>query len=153
MATKLYKMTLRRTYARIIIKGETGNEVIYEFTNGNPINSTPARCLVRGEYEQNLMEKSQYFKNGIIKLERVTNTEEDEDDDDTSGEAEETVANSELGTGAGSGLEEVSDVKTVTEAIAYVADHFEEKATTAKQAKDIAEKFGVSFPNLKVGKK
>ena len=144
MAIKLYRMTLRRTYARIIIKGETGNEVIYEFANGNPANSTPAKCLLHGEYEQNLLEKSDFFLNGLVKLEKVTETE-DEKTQREKAEAERQAAYD--------ALEKVEDVKTVTEAIAYVAEHFDEKTTTARQAKEVAEKNGVTFPNLKLGEK
>ena len=137
-------MTLRRTYARIIIKGETGNEVIYEFTNGNPTNSTPAKCLLRGKYEQDLLEKSDYFINGLVKLEKVTETE-DEKTQREKAEAERVAAYE--------ALEKEEGIKTVTEAIAYVAEHFGEKTTTARQAKEVAERNGVTFPNLKLGKK
>lgn len=142
MATKLYRMTLRRTYARVIIKGETGNEVIYEFTNGNPVSGVPAKCILKGEYEQNLLEKSDYFKSGIVKLEKVTEDATEKEDADID-EAE----------NAGDDMIVVEDVKTVNEAIAYVADNIGEKTTNARQARDIAKKNGIVFPNLKVGKK
>lgn len=139
MATKTYRMNLKRTYARIIIKGESGNEVVYEFNNGNPAASIPAKCIIKGEYEQELLENSEYMKKRIVALERVDETEE-----------EKSAREEELRRKAS--LEKEPNIKTVTEAINYVAEHFDAKATTARQALSIAEKNGVTFPNLKLGK-
>lgn len=140
MAIKTYRMNLKRTYARIIVKGETGNEVVYEFTNGNPAGSIPAKCTIRGEYEQNLLEGSDLFKRRIVALESVSET------------ASEKEARLEEERRKASMLQE-PEIKTVTEAINYVAEHFDVAAKTASQAKAIAEQNGVCFPNLRVGKK
>ena len=140
MATKLYRFNPRRTYARVILKGESGNEVIYEFVNGNPIASIPARCLLRGQYEQELLEKSDLVKNKIVSLEKVTESE-DEVAAREKAEAERKAKEDKM--------EKVDDVVSVMDAINYVAEHFDEKAKNAREAKDIAYKNGVLFPNLR----
>lgn len=137
---KIYKLNRGMNSARIILKGKSGNEVVYKFNNGNVITNTPARLSLSSEYDQMLLEGSDMFKSGVIQLERVVKT-----DDDIKREAENKARYD--------ALDKVDDVKSVTEAIAYCVEHFNEKATNARNALEIAEKNGVTFPNLKLGKK
>lgn len=144
MKTKLYRMNLRRSYARVILQGKTGNKVIYEFTHGNPMNSVPAKCLISGEYEQELLEGSDIFKNGTISIERVVVSED--------AETEKGKAHADKEPRDAGMLSEES-ITSAMDAINYVATNFDAIAKTALEAKRIAEKHGVMFPNLRVGKK
>lgn len=143
MATKVYRMNLRRTYARVIVEGNGGEKAVFEFTNGNPVASVPARCILKNAYYQDILENSEIFNTGKISLESVTETA----DEKAQREAEAAAEAKRLAS-----MVQVESVKNVTEAIAYVAENFNEKATTARAAKAIAEKNGVLFPNLKLGK-
>ena len=89
--------------------------------------------VLDNEYYQWLLEHSSLFKNGIVKLLRVI---------DTSGDSVSGAKPKEEMTA-------VESIKTVGQAVDYVATEWGVKVKTAKEAKEEAAKHGVSFPNLK----
>jgi hypothetical protein len=92
----------------------------------------PARCTLRGEFYQNLLESTPMFQNGVIKLERVI--------EDKPKKAQKTEG------------EEKKQIDTVTspeQAIEYVFNTWGIVVKNGKQAVKIASQKGVEFPFLK----
>lgn len=107
-------------------------KVNYVFKDGNQLMRQPARCTLRGEFYQNLLEESTLFQNGIITLERVI-----EDEKKTSKKA------------AAPQKEQVEDVVSPEQAINYVFNTWGIVVKSGKQAVKIAAQKGVEFPFLK----
>ena len=126
---KTYKLMQRKNYASFVLVGKTGNMVRYNFTGGNAISSIPARLSLKDEYCQMLLEDSDLFKTGVIKLEKTTS-------DPVAKSAPKMIM--------------VNDVKTVSQAVDYVANSWGVVVKTAKQAKEFVNKKGYDFPNLKI---
>lgn len=136
---KVYLLNQRRNNSSFTLTGKGGNTVLYNFAGGNVISNTPARFTTSNEYYQDLLESSEMFKRGVVKLDPLCAREAAK----ISADEQRRLRN----------MIQEPEVKTVTEAINYVAEHFNVAAKTASQAKTIAEQNGVAFPNLKVGKK
>ncbi len=134
MATKIYKLNQKKNTASFPLSANDGKLVItYEFRDGNQfVPNTPARCTLRNEFYQNLLEESNLFKRGIISLERTI-----DDDDAKKAPAEKKTR------------ESVEQVTSPEEAISYVFDHWGVTVRSGKQAVKIAAQKGVDFPNLK----
>lgn len=134
MATKIYKLTQKRNVAIFDITANDGKmKVTYTFKDGNQfMPNMPARCTIRNEFYQNLLEQSDLFKRGIIKLERVI-------DDNPKKGAEEDKPKKE----------QVDSIASPDQAIQYVFDTWGIVVKNGKQASKIALQKGVEFPNLK----
>lgn len=130
MATKIYKLNQKRNSATFPLYANDGKmKVEYEFSNGNVLMKQPARCTLRNEFYQNLLEASNLFKTKVITLERVI--------EDVVEEAKEAVE-----------FQNVDSVKTLSDAIDYIANTWGVQVKTIRQAKSVANKKGVDFPNL-----
>ncbi len=114
-----------------VLRGKSGNSLRYIFERGSVVTNTPARLTLKTQYAQELLEESELFKTGQILLERI---------DEEGAPAEEKKVE----------YTNVDSIKTVTQAVDYVAETWGEVVKTAKQAKEYAQKHGVDFPNLKV---
>ena len=133
MAKKIYKLMQRRNEVSFTLIGRNGkNRVRYNFSQGNAAVGNPARLVLTNEYYQQLLEGSELFKRGLIKVERV------EEDKKVFKKKEENKE-----------MKKVDEVKTAADAIEYVANEFGEVAKTKAEAKRIAADKGVEFPNLK----
>lgn len=119
----------RKNYASFVLTGKTGNTVRYNFTGGNALGNVPARLTLGNEYCQQLLEESELFKSGVIRLERT--------------DSKPVVTQKPK-------YIDVADVKTVSQAVDFVANTWGATVKTAKQAKDFANKHGYDFPNLKI---
>jgi len=124
---------MRQNQASFVLQGKSGNQVRYNFTQGNAATNYPATLTLTDEYCQMLLESSELFKRGVVRIEKVFKDEKPA-----------VVAP------AVSNLKEVDSVKTVADAVEYVANEWGEVVKTSRQAKEAAERHGVSFPNLKV---
>ena len=133
MATKIYKLNQKRNVAIFDIPANEGKMVVkYEFKDGNQfMPNMPARCTLRNEFYQNLLEQSDLFKRGIIKLERVI----DENPKKAADEAPKK--------------QQVDDITSPEQAIEYVFNNWGITVKNGKQAVKIASQKGVEFPNLK----
>lgn len=130
MARKTYKLQMRQNQASFVLQGKSGNQVRYNFTQGNAATNYPATLTLNDEYCQQLLEDSELFKRGVVRIEKVW--------------ADEAPVKNEPK------LTAVEGVKTVADAVEYVANTWGEVVKTARQAKEAAEKHGVEFVNLKV---
>ena len=121
---------MRQNQASFVLQGKSGNQVRYNFTQGNAATNYPATLTLNDEYCQQLLEDSELFKRGVVRIEKVW--------------ADEAPVKNEPK------LTAVEGVKTVADAVEYVANTWGEVVKTARQAKETAEKHGVEFVNLKV---
>lgn len=114
-----------------VLKGKSGNSLRYIFERGSVVTNTPARLTLKTQYAQELLEESELFKTGMVILERIDNDGQKKEEPKVEYKNEDSI-------------------KTVTQAVDYVAETWGEVVKTAKQAKEYAQKHGVDFPNLKV---
>lgn len=133
MATKIYKLNQKKNIAIFDLPVNGGKmTVTYTFKDGNQfMPNMPARCTLRDEFYQNLLEESDLFKRGIIKLERVI---EDSKKEESNKKPEK---------------EQIDSITSPDQAIEYVYNTYGIVVKTAKQAAKIAAQKGVEFPNLK----
>jgi hypothetical protein len=134
MATKIYKLNQKKNVAIFDIPANDGKMMVtYTFKDGNQfMPNMPARCTLRDEFYQNLLESSDLFKRGIIKLERVIdeNAKAPKKADEPQKKQEDEVTSPE-------------------QAIAYCYNTWGIVVKNGKQAVKIASQKGVEFPNLK----
>lgn len=153
---KTYRFNRKQNYARIVVKTAQGGQVVYEFINGNPMANILPKCIVKGEWEQEQLENSVYIKSKLVALESVAESEAEKKariakENAPVEEADET-AEEVLEAEDGEKLQVVPEVKSVTQATAYIYENFGVTVKSAVQAKNVAKKHGVVFPNLKIGK-
>lgn len=125
MTRKVYAMTGRMNNASIILTGKTGNRVRMEFQNGSAAQNVPATFMTENEYYQYLLESSDYFKRGLIKIKQVI---------DTGDVKKPSIVK----------LEKKS-VPSVKDAIQWIADTFGEKVTSGHMAVELAKKKGYNL--------
>ena len=133
MATKIYKLNQKRNIAIFDIPANDGKmTVTYTFKDGNQfMPNMPARCTLRNEFYQTLLEESNLFQRGIISLERVI------EENQKSAKKEEPKK------------EQNEDITSPEQAIEYVFNTWGIVVKSGKQAVKIASQKGVEFPNLK----
>jgi site-specific recombinase XerD len=78
MATKIYKLTQKKNVAIFDIPANDGKMMVtFTFKDGNQfMPNMPARCMLRNKFYQDLLERSDLFKRGVVVLERTINDEE-----------------------------------------------------------------------------
>jgi len=133
MATKIYKLNQKRNIAIFDIPANDGKmTVTYTFKDGNQfMPNMPARCTLRNEFYQTLLEESNLFQRGIVSLERVI-----EENQKAAKKAEPKKEQNE-------------DITSPEQAIEYVFNTWGIVVKSGKQAMKIASQKGVEFPNLK----
>ena len=133
MATKVYKLNQKKNSAIFTLSANDGKlQASYTFKDGNVLMRQPARCTLHNEFYQALLESSDLFKRGIIKLERTINDEEKKVEQFSTPDKKQE-----------------DSVSSPDQAIAYVFDHWGIVVKNGKQAAKIASQKGVEFPNLK----
>ena len=132
MATKIYKLNQKKNSAIFNLTANDGKMVVtYTFKDGNQfMPNMPARCMLRNELYQDLLESSDLFKRGVIKLDRTI--------EDSPKEETKTVQK-----------HQVEEITSPDQAIEYVFNTWGIVVKSGKQAVKIASQKGVEFPNLK----
>jgi hypothetical protein len=132
MATKIYKLNQKKNSAIFNLTANDGKMVVtYTFKDGNQfMPNMPARCMLRNEFYQDLLESSDLFKRGVIKLDRII--------EDSPKEETKTVQK-----------QQVEEITSPDQAIEYVFNTWGIVVKSGKQAVKIASQKGVEFPNLK----
>jgi hypothetical protein len=132
MATKIYKLNQKKNSAIFNLTANDGKmQVTYTFKDGNQfMPNMPARCMLRNEFYQDLLESSDLFKRGVVKLERII--------DETPKEEVVTAKK-----------QQVEEISSPEQAIEYVFNTWGIVVKSGKQAVKIASQKGVEFPNLK----
>ena len=133
MATKIYKLNQKRNSATFNLPANDGKmQVTYVFKDGNQfMPNMPARCTLRSQFAQDLLENSVLFRNGVVKLERVL---------EEGGKAKEPEAPKK---------KQEEEITSPEQAIEYVFNTWGITVMSGKQAAKIASQKGVEFPNLK----
>ena len=132
MATKIYKLNQKKNSAIFNLTANDGKMVVtYTFKDGNQfMPNMPARCMLRNEFYKDLLESSDLFKRGVIKLDRII--------EDSPKEETKTVQK-----------QQVEEITSPDQAIEYVFNTWGIVVKSGKQAVKIASQKGVEFPNLK----
>lgn len=110
------------------------------------------KCIVKGEWEQEQLENSVYIKSKLVALESVAEKKARIAKENAPVEEADETAEEVLEAEDGEKLQVVPEVKSVTQATAYIYENFGVTVKSAVQAKNVAKKHGVVFPNLKIGK-
>lgn len=74
---KVYRYNANRNSVSHILQGKNGVTVRYNFERGNVITKQKPEIILKNEYAQNLLESSDLFKQGLVKLIRSEETLED----------------------------------------------------------------------------
>lgn len=128
---KTYKLTTPVRNSSIVLRGKSGNTLRYNFSGGDPLTNKPATVILKGMYSQELLESSDLFAKGIVRL--VTETQGGEEVP----EKEYTI---------------MDGITSTEQLIEFVNVNLEPK-TIYKQPKAalaFAERRGYKFPNLKI---
>jgi hypothetical protein len=131
---KTYKLTQALRNSSFVLRGKTGNAQRFNFSGGDPLTGKPATLMLRSQYSQDLLEQSEMFKRGYVKLERVDNGGE------TTPE----------GNASGTQVQRVEEVDSPEKLLEWVATELEKPYQQPKAALAYAEKQGYTFPNLTI---
>lgn len=137
---KVYRLNQQKNSATFVLYGKSGNPCHYSFQHGNVLTNVKARLTLGNKYYQDLLEGSDLFKDKVVTLERIIEEKGDKKVTTTK------VAN----TSTEKTYKDVEDVKTVAQAVDFIANTFGAQVKTAKQAQDFAHSRGYNFPHLKV---
>ena len=127
---KTYKLTQALRNSSFVLRGKTGNAQRFNFSGGDPLTGKPATLMLRSQYSQDLLEQSEMYKRGYVKLERVDNGGETP----TQEPKKDPIR-----------VEEVDSPEKLLE---WVATELEKPYQQPKAALAYAEKQGYTFPNL-----
>lgn len=130
---KTYILTTPARNSSLVLRGKTNNSLRYNFTGGDPLTGKSASIMLRSQYAQDLLESSELFANGYVKLVRT-----DEGGEAPVKEPEKTI---------------VEDVKSPEQLIEFVADKLEKVYQRPEAAFNFAKSKGYEFPNLELKKK
>lgn len=130
---KTYILTTPARNSSLVLRGKTNNSLRYNFTGGDPMTGKSASIMLRSQYAQDLLESSELFANGYVKLVRT-----DEGGEAPVKEPEKTV---------------VEEVKSPEQLIEFVADKLEKVYQRPEAALNFAKSKGYEFPNLELKKK
>lgn len=132
---KTYELTTPARNSSIVLRGKTNNSLRYNFAGGDPMSGKSASLMLRSQYAQDLLEESDLFRQGYIRLTRID-------------EGGETIiqAPSEPQTTI---IEEVTSPEQLIE---YVATNLEKVYQRPDAALNYAKSKGFEFPNLELKK-
>ena len=143
---KVYRYNANRNSVSHILQGKNGVTVRYNFERGNVITKQKPEIILKNEYAQNLLESSDLFKQGLVKLIRSEETLEDKLK--KASEPEEKSSEEDK-----KGPIEVASVVSDEDLIAFVNE--EDKREGSRQFKTLtsalewATKHNFVFPNHK----
>lgn len=139
MSIKTYRYNAMMNNVSHVLTGNGGNTVRFDFTHGNILIKKQPELTLQNKYCQALLEQSQLFKSGRV---RLVQTVKDDSDKETERKAEAKTAKQ---------ISSVDDVTSEDELIAYVNQAYDKKFITVASALKFANSQDLSFPNLKVG--
>lgn len=141
---KTYRYNANRNTVSHILQGKNGVTVRYNFERGNVITKQKPELILKNEYAQNLLEKSELFQKGFVTLVRSEKTIED-----MLKENEEQ----EKKTKSKASVIEVASVVTASDLLAFVNEEDNREGSrmfkTVSSAMDWATKHNFAFPNYK----
>lgn len=136
---KVYIWAQRQNNVSIILQDKKVR-VRFDFTNGSVIQQIPATFMTENEYYQKLIEESELFRNGTIRIRQIIPILSKEEQIQKEKERLEDQTRE---------MTPVSGIRSAKSAMDWVANQFEEKATSGLKAVEIAKKHGYYFPDYK----
>ena len=144
---KTYRYNANRNTVSHILQGKNGVTVRYNFERGNVITKQKPELILKNEYAQNLLEKSELFQKGLVTLVRSEKTIEDrlkENEEQKKKTAPTKTEDSVI---------EVPTVVTASDLLAFVNEEDNREGSrmfkTVSSAMDWATKHNFAFPNYK----
>ena len=134
MAIKTYKLSQPLRNSSFVLRGKTGNPMRYNFSGGDPMTGKPATLMLRGLYAQTLLEESEPFKQGYVKLIRTD-------------EGGETVKQVEVEKTI------IDEITSPEQLLEFVALKLEKPYQRPEAALNYAKSKGYEFPNLEIKNK
>lgn len=131
---KTYKYNELLNNVSLTLIGASGNEMRYNFTHGNNYTKKYPEITLRNKYAQDLLDGHDLVKTGKVTCIRATAEPSDVIDETPTPKTKEGE------------VEEVDDVLTTAQLIAYVNQRWDKKFILPKKAIDYATKEGVAFP-------
>ena len=128
---KTYKLTTAVRNSSFVLRGKTNNSVRYNFSGGDPMTGKAATIILHSQYCQDLLESSDVFKQGYVRLVRV-----DEGGEDVP-KLEKSV---------------IEDIVSPEQLLEWVADKLEKVYQRPEAALEFAKKKGFEFPNVNLKK-
>lgn len=135
---KTYRYNATRNTVSHILQGKNGLTVRYNFERGNVITKQKPELILKSKFAQDLLENSELFKQGVVSL--VSSVAEPSDVIDETPKETKTTEKSKL--------EEVRNIRTTDEVIAYVNERFDKECKTLATAMKHASKAGLVFPDF-----
>lgn len=156
---KTYKARVNRNNVSYLLYGKQGNEVRYNFTNGNVVTNKYPSLTLRGRYYQELLEDSLLFRGETI---IIDHEQEEYTGEKAALEAEKNGSNNSKETSSTEDItektteastkqvktEEVRGIRTSAEVIAYVNERYDKECKTLATAMKHASKDGLVFPDF-----
>lgn len=130
---KTYQLTTPARNSSFVLRGKTNNAQRFNFSGGDPMTGKFATLSLQSKYSQDLLEDSDLFKKGYVKILRV----------DQGGVKD--VVDEPLRT-------VVEDITSPEQLIEFVAVKLEKTYQRPDAALDFAKKKGYEFPNLDLKK-
>lgn len=140
---KTYVYTQPMNNVSHVLTGQGGNTVRFNFTNGNTITKKLPELTLRGKYYQDLLEGSELFLKGLVRKLRETPDPSDTKEEQTAAEAGKKETVKEEGQ-----MEEVKNVRTTADVIAYINERFDSNCKTLASAMKYASKNNIIFPDF-----
>lgn len=131
---KTYQLTTPARNSSFVLRGKTNNAQRFNFSGGDPMTGKYATISLQSKYSQDLLESSDVFKMGYVKLLRTD-------------EGGETVKDAKVETTI------VKEVTSPEQLIEYVALNLEKTYQRPEAALNYAKSKGYEFPNLELKKK
>lgn len=134
---KTYRYNANRNTVSHILQGKNGLTVRYNFERGNVMTKQKPELILKNKFAQDLLEKSDLFKQGLVSLISSIAEPSDVVDETPTVQTQKKQANTE----------EVKGVRTTDEVIAYVNERFDKECKTLATAMKHASKAGIIFPD------
>jgi hypothetical protein len=146
---KTYILTTPARNSSVVLRGKTGNSLRYDFKGGDPMTGKAASIILHSKYSQDLLEESDMFKKGFVKL--AGSTEGGEVVDMTPAKPVETTQNVDNNEQEKTAIVR-EDITSAEQLLEFVATELEKPYQRSDAALEYAKKQGYEFPNLDIKK-
>jgi len=131
---KTYRYNANRNTVSHILQGKNGLTVRFNFERGNVVTKRKPELILKNKFYQDLLESSELYKQGLVSLVSSIAEPSDVVDDTPTEKKQETT-------------EEVKNIRTAADVIAYINERFGKDYRTLAKAMNQASKSGIIFPD------
>ena len=132
---KTYRYNANRNTVSHILQGKNGLTVRFNFERGNVVTKRKPELILKNKFYQDLLESSELYKQGLVSLVSSIAEPSDVVDDTPTEKKQETT-------------EEVKNIRTAADVIAYINERFGKDYRTLAKAMNQASKSGIIFPDF-----